>query len=183
MHQVHQVRPSATGHTGCTGHTGQVHRVRPSATGHTGCTGHTGRSFLGHAIADRSSWSGSNPTRSHPGDLVGKYGVQASATDLEALPFGPTPPLGNPPLGHAMQYSSLRSGSKRQVDRPSSSEYQLVWPAIKGQFNSHCSTDQYTVIIHWSHRLPVTPVLVYRHRYWYPVTSGIPGTPGQTGPV
>ena len=142
-----------------------VHRVRPSATGHTGCTGHTGRSFLGHAIADRSPWSGSNPTRSNPGDLVGKYGVQASATDLEALPFGPNPPppTCDPPLGHAMQYSSLRSGSKRPVDRPSSSEYQSVWSATKGQFNSHWSTDQYTVIIHWSHRLPVRLVLVYRH--------------------
>ena len=72
-------------------------RVRPSAIGHTGCTGHTGRSFLGHAIADRSPWSGSNPTRSHPGDLVGRYGVQASATDLEALPFGPYPPPPPPP--------------------------------------------------------------------------------------
>ena len=36
------------------------------------------------------------------------------------------PPLGDPPLGHAMQYSSLRSGSKCPVDRPSSSEYQSV---------------------------------------------------------
>ena len=35
----------------------------------------------------------STPTRSHPGDLVGKYGVPASATDLEALPFGPNPHL------------------------------------------------------------------------------------------
>ena len=155
----------------------RVHRVRLSATGHTGCTGLTGRSFLGHAIADRSPWSGSYPTRSHPGDLVGKYGVQALATDLEALPFGPNPPLGDPPLGHAMQYSSLRSGSKRPVDRPSSSEYQSIWSATKGQFNSHWSTDQYSVIIHWSHRLPVTPVLVYRHRYWYPV----PGNIGHTG--
>ena len=157
----------------------QVHWVRPSATGHTGCSGHTGGSFLGHAIADRSPWSGSYPTRSHPRDLVGKYGVQASATDLEALPFGPnTPHWAILPWG---TLSSLRSGSKRPVDRPSSSEYQSVWSATKGQFNSHWSTDQYSVIIHWSHRLPVTPVLVYRTRY--PVISGIPGTPGQTEPV
>ena len=138
----------------------RVHRVRPSATGHTGCTGHTGQSFLGHAIADISPWSGSNPTRFHNGDLVCKYGVQASATDLEALSFGPNPQLGDPPLGHAMQYSSLRSGSKRPVDRPSSSEYQSACSATKGQFSSHWSTDQYTVNIHWSHRLSVTPVLV-----------------------
>ena len=72
-----------------------------------------------------------------------------------------------------MQYSSLRTGSKRPVDRPSSSEYHSVWSATKGQFNSHWSTDQYSVIIHWSLRLPVTPVLVYRHRYLYPVPGNI----------
>ena len=33
----------------------------------------------------------STPTRSHPGDLDGKYGVQASATDFEATPLGPNP--------------------------------------------------------------------------------------------
>ena len=33
----------------------------------------------------------STPIRSQSGDLVGKYGVQASATDLEALPLGPNP--------------------------------------------------------------------------------------------
>ena len=58
------------------------------------------------------------------------------------------PPLGDPALGHAMQYSSLRSGSKRPVDRPSSSKYQSAWSATKGQFSSHWSTDQYTVNIH-----------------------------------
>ena len=70
----------------------------------------------------RSRTHRSTPTRSHPGDLVGKYGVQASATDLEALPFGPNPPLGDPALGHAIQYGSPRSGSKRPVERPSSSD-------------------------------------------------------------
>ena len=33
----------------------------------------------------------SGTTRSQDGDLVGKYGVQASASDLEALPLGPNP--------------------------------------------------------------------------------------------
>ena len=33
----------------------------------------------------------STPTRSQVGDLVGKYGVQASESDLEALPLGPNP--------------------------------------------------------------------------------------------
>ena len=51
--------------------------------------------------ADSGSWvtHRSTPTRSHPGDLAGKYGVQASATDLEATPFGPNPPPGDPSLG------------------------------------------------------------------------------------
>ena len=36
----------------------------------------------------------STPSRSHPGDLDGKYGVQASAKDFMATPFGPNPPTG-----------------------------------------------------------------------------------------
>ena len=64
----------------------------------------------------------STPTRSHPGDLAGKYGVQASATDLEAMPFGPNPPPGDPSLGKLSQDRSPRSGSKCPVDRPSSSD-------------------------------------------------------------
>ena len=65
-----------------------------------------GASFLGHAFADRSPCSGSNPTRSHPGDLVGKYRVQASATDLEALPFSPNPP---PPHWAILPWGTLCS--------------------------------------------------------------------------
>ena len=34
----------------------------------------------------------STPARSQADDLVGKYGVQALASDLEALPLGPNPP-------------------------------------------------------------------------------------------
>ena len=72
----------------------------------------------------------STPTRSQAGDLVGEFGVQASATDLEALPLGPNPALPlspNPPpgdsaLGYAIRYSPLRSESKRPVERPSSSD-------------------------------------------------------------
>ena len=54
------------------------------------------------------------PTRSQAGDLVGKYGVQASATDLEALPLGPNPPPGDSALGYAIRYSPPRSESKRR---------------------------------------------------------------------
>ena len=60
------------------------------------------------------------PSRSHPGDLDGKYGVQASAKDFMATPFGPNPPPGNPTLSTLSQDRSSRSGSKRPVDRPSS---------------------------------------------------------------
>ena len=42
------------------------------------------------------------PTRSHPGDLDGKYGVQASATDFEATPLGPKPPTGRSYIEHAI---------------------------------------------------------------------------------
>ena len=62
----------------------------------------------------------STPSRSHPGDLDGKYGVQASAKDFLATPFGPNPPPGDPTLSTLSQDRSSRSGSKRPVDRPSS---------------------------------------------------------------
>ena len=64
----------------------------------------------------------STPTRSQGGDLVGKYGVQASATDLEALPLGPNPPPGDSALGYAIRDSPPRFESKCPVERPSSSD-------------------------------------------------------------
>ena len=64
----------------------------------------------------------STPTRSQGGDLVGKYGVQASATDLEALPLGPNPPPGDSALGYAIRYSPPWFESKCPVERPSSSD-------------------------------------------------------------
>ena len=54
----------------------------------------------------------STPSRSHPGDLDGKYGVQASAKDFMATPFGPNPPPGDPTLSTLSQDRSSRSGSK-----------------------------------------------------------------------
>ena len=62
----------------------------------------------------------STPSSSHPGDLDGKYGVQASAKDFMATPFGPNPPPGDPTLSTLSWDRSSRSGSKRPVDRPSS---------------------------------------------------------------
>ena len=62
----------------------------------------------------------STPSRSHPGDLDGKYGVQAPAKDFMATPFGPNPPPGDPTLSTLSQDRSSRSGSKYPVDRPSS---------------------------------------------------------------
>ena len=62
----------------------------------------------------------STPTRSQAGDLVGKYGVQASATDLETLPLGPNPPPGDSTLGSSVPHSPPWSESKRPVERPSS---------------------------------------------------------------
>ena len=58
------------------------------------------------------------PTRSQAGDLVGKYGVQASATDLEALPLGLNPPPGDSTLWSSVPHSPPRSESKRPVERP-----------------------------------------------------------------
>ena len=62
----------------------------------------------------------STPSRSHPGDLDGKYGVQASAKDFMATPFCPNPAPGDPTLSTLSQDRSSRSGSKHPVDRPSS---------------------------------------------------------------
>ena len=61
-----------------------------------------------------------SPPRSQASDLGGKYGVQASATDLEAPPLGPNPPPGDPTLGSLSQDRSPRSESKRPVEGPSS---------------------------------------------------------------
>ena len=96
----------------------------------------------------------SNPSRSHPGDLDGKYGVQASAKDFVATPFGPNPPPGDPTLSTLSQNRSSWSGSKRPVDRPSSDR-------------SDRSTRKGSICD------PVTPVT----EYWY---HRSPGT-GNTG--
>ena len=62
----------------------------------------------------------STPTRSHSGDLAGKYGVQASANDFEATLLGPNPPPGDSDRIMLSTDRSPKSESKRPVERLSS---------------------------------------------------------------
>ena len=94
---------------------------------HQFCLGHHPRSPRSHGTPGSKSPTRrpthrSTPTRSQAGDLVGKYGVQASASDLEAPPLGPNLPPGNSTLGSSVPHSPPRSESKRPVERPSSSD-------------------------------------------------------------
>ena len=123
----------------------------------------------------------STPTRSQAGDLVGKYGVEASASDLEALPLGPNPPPGDSALGSAVPYSPPRSESKRPVERPSSSNTgHSAGLAMKGSVQQSWVDGPVQ-----SEHVPVTPSLGKPvTRYRYPVqrtTPGIPGTPTTPG--
>ena len=88
----------------------------------------------------------STPSRSHPGDLDGKYGVQASAKDFMATPFGPNPPPGDPSLSTLSQDRSSRSGSNTRWTDP------LV-TGLTGQLGKGQS-----VISHTGHRVLVLPV-------------------------
>ena len=102
----------------------------------------------------------STPTRSHPGDLVGKYGVQASATDLEALPFGPNPPPGDPALGALLQNRSPRSGSKPPMERPSSSD-----PSDRSAMKRSVQQSSVNRLVHSEHSTGHRSHRVYRaHR-------------------
>ena len=107
----------------------------------------------------------STPTRSHPGDLDGKYGVQASAKDFEATPFGQNPPPGDPTLSTLSQDRSSRSGSKCPVDRPSSDRSDRS--TRKGSTGDRSLVTPVTG--HTSHQVLVTPV------------NGLTGSTGQTG--
>ena len=110
----------------------------------------------------------STPNRSHPGDLDGKYGVQASATDFEATPLGPNPPPGDPTLSTLSQDRSSRSGSKCPVDRPSSSD-RSDRSAKKGSTGHTC------------HRVLVTPVTLVTGHTGYTGQTGQTRRTGQTG--
>ena len=125
----------------------------------------------------------STPSRSHPGDLDGKYGVQASAKDFMATPFGPNPPPGDPTLSTLSQDRFSRSGSKYPVDRPSSdrSDRSTRKGSIGDRSHRSPSTGTTGPRSHWSpgtgntghqspssgdtghrsHRSPVTPVTGY----------------------
>ena len=96
----------------------------------------------------------STPSRSHPGDLDGKYGVQASAKDFMATPFGPNPPPGDPTLSTLSQDRSSRSGSKHPVDRPSSDRSDRS--TRKGSIGDRSPSTGTTG--HTGHRVLVTPV-------------------------
>ena len=99
----------------------------------------------------------STPSRSHPGDLDGKYGVQASAKDFMATPFGPNPPPGDPTLSTLSQDRSSRSGSKHLVDRPSSDRSDRS--TRKGSIGDWSHRSPSTGITgHTGHRVLVTPV-------------------------
>ena len=102
----------------------------------------------------------STPSRSHPGDLDGKYGVQASAKDFLATPFGPNPPLGDPTLSTLSQDRSSRSGSKRPVDRPSSDRSDRSTRKGSTGDRSHRSPGTGNTG-HTGHRVLVTPVTGY----------------------
>ena len=96
----------------------------------------------------------STPSRSQPGDLDGKYGVQASAKDFVATPFGPNPPPGDPTSSTLSQDRSSRSGSKRPVDRPSSDRSDRSTRKGSMGDRSHRSPSTGTT----GHRVLVTPV-------------------------
>ena len=96
------------------------------------------------------------PTRSHPGDLVGKYGVQASATDLEATPFCPNPHRSILPWARYRRIDPLGLGQNaRWTDLLLATG--LTGQLRKGQFSSHRSADRCTL-----NSQPVTPVTGYR---------------------
>ena len=60
------------------------------------------------------------PPPPDPGDLAGKYGVQAPAKDFEATLLGPKPPPGDSDQVMLSTDRSPRSESKYLVERPSS---------------------------------------------------------------
>ena len=137
-------------------------RSVPSQRSH-GTTG--SKAYSGSRATHRST-----PTRSHPGDLDGKYGVQASATDFEATPLGPNPPMGHPTLSMLSQDSSSRSGSKRPVDRPSSnrSDPSATKGSTGNRSNRSPGTGNTGHTSHWSHRV-----------HWEHRSTGSTGHTGQ----
>ena len=97
-----------------------------SSSGGEGVRGDTGvpgsRSSHGTpGLSPKGLWAHcSTPTRSHPGDLAGKYGVQASAMDFEATLLDPNPTPGDSDQVMLSKDRSPRSESKFPVERSSS---------------------------------------------------------------
>ena len=64
-----------------------------------------------HRVLVRGDGGPIVPPSPDPGDLAGKYGVQASAKDFEATLLGPNPTPGDSTLGTLSQDRSPRSES------------------------------------------------------------------------
>ena len=121
--------------------------------------------------ADLCSWEthSPTPTRSLPGYLVSKYGVQAPATNQEVYLLVGTPHWAILPWARYCRIDPLGlNQNARWIDLLLVTG--LTGQLRKGQFSSHWSTDQCTLNTHRSYRDPVKRV---------PVRPGIPGTPGQ----
>ena len=121
----------------------------------------------------------STPTRSHPGDLDGKYGVQAWATDFEATPLGPNPPPGDPTLSTLSQDRSSQSGSKCLVDRPSSSD-RSDGSATKGSTRNRSYRVLVTLVTPGTPVRPDAPVISVKPT-GYTGHTGYTGSTGHTG--
>ena len=124
------------------------------------------------------------PTRSLPGYLVSKYGVQAPATNQEVYLLVGTPHWAILPWARYCRIDPLGlNQNARWTDLPLVTG--LTGQLRKGQFSSHRSTDWCTLNTHRSYRdpvirVPVRPVPEPGTGTRCPVTPGILGTPGQT---
>ena len=101
------------------------------------------------------------PPPPDPGDLAGKYGVQAQAKDFEATLLGPNPPPGDSDQVMLSTDRSPRSESKYPVERPSSCDTGHNAPlAMKGSV-------QQSLVVRpvYSELAPVTLVPVTGTRY------------------
>ena len=133
--------------------------------------------------------SQSHPTRSLPGYLVSKYGVQAPATNQEVNLLVGTPHWAILPWARYCRIDPLGlNQNARWTDLLLVTG--LTGQLRKGQFSSHWSTDWCTLNTHRSYRdpvirVPVRPVPGNTGYTGYtgsdqvqPVTPGAPVTPG-----
>ena len=112
------------------------------------------------------------PPPPDPGDLAGKYGVQALAKDFEATLLGPNPPPGDSDQVMLSTDRSPRSESKYPVERPSSCDTSHnARLAMKGSVQQS-PVDRPV----YSEHAPVTPGPGTGTRCWVPPTT--PGKPG-----